>query len=147
MEPGSARGKVESPATERTSGWFQRLPVWARIVIPVVVLVIAAAIVVAVLQPRASADPVDAAESACRAAVQTELDSHDVDTRELSVFEVTTTEPDVYLVRGETAFSDSAGADSGDGEERRVRFRCTVRVEAGELQPPSVRFSEPIAVD
>jgi hypothetical protein len=147
MEPESGQGKVDSAATERTSGWFSRLPLWARIVIPVVVLVIAAAVLVAVLQPRASADPVDAAESACRTAVQTELDSHDVDTRELSVFEVTTTEPDVYLVRGETAFSDSAGADSGDGEERRVRFRCTVRVEAGELRPPSVRFSEPIAVD
>ena len=122
-----------------------RLPVWARIAIPTVLVAAAAALIVVTLLPREPADPFDAAESACRSVVLGELESHDASTRELSIFEVTTTGEDIYLVRGEAAFRDSG--DDGNEPERRVQMRCTVRVENGEMQSPSIRFSEPISAD
>jgi hypothetical protein len=122
-----------------------RLPLWARIAIPIVVLAGVAAIIVAALLPREPVDPADAVESACRSAVQAELESHDASTRELSIFEVTTTGEDIYLVRGEVAFRDRG--DAGDEPERRVQMRCTVRVENGSMQAPSIRFSEPLRPD
>lgn len=141
MEPGPEQGTPAAPAPERKPGWFTRLPLWARIVIPVVLVACAVAIVVALL-PRAPADPADAAEAACRSAVLAELESHDAAMRELSIVEVTTTGEDAYLVRAEVAFRDSG--DDGDGPERRVQLRCTVSVENGQAQSPSVRYSEPI---
>ena len=122
-----------------------RLPLWARITIPVVLVASVVAVLVAILWPREPADPIDAAESACRSEMLAELESHDASLRELSVFEVTTTGEDVYLVRGEAAFRDSG--DDGDGPERRVQMRCTVRVENGTMQAPSIRYSEPITPD
>jgi hypothetical protein len=121
-----------------------RLPLWARIAIPIVLLA-GVAVVVAALLPRQSADPVDAAESVCRSGVVAELESHDMSTREVSFYEVTTTDEDVYLARGDVAFHDNAG--DGDGTERRIDLRCTVRVENGEMQAPSIRYSEPITAD
>jgi hypothetical protein len=122
-----------------------RLPLWARIAIPTVLVAGVAAILVAVLLPREPADPLEAAESVCRSGVLAELESRGASTRELSILEVTTTEDDVYLVRGEAAFRDSG--DDGDEPERRVQMRCTVRVENGSMQAPSIRYSEPIRPD
>jgi hypothetical protein len=123
-----------------------RLPLWARVAIPIVLLV-GLTVVVAALLPRQPADPADAAESVCRSGVLAELESHDMTTREVSFYEVTTTEEDVYLARGDVAFSESDGDGAGDGAERRIDLRCTVRVENGEMQAPSIRYSEPITAD
>ena len=122
-----------------------RLPLWARIVIPAALVVAVVAVLVALLWPRQPADPLDGAESACRSEMLAELESHDASLRELSIFEVTTTGADIYLVRGEAAFRDSG--DDGDGPERRVQMRCTVRVENGSMQAPTIRYSEPIRPD
>jgi hypothetical protein len=148
MEPGPAQGTPAAPAPERKQGWLTRLPLWARVVIPIVLLA-GVAVVVAALLPRQPADPADAAESVCRSGVLAELESHDMTTREVSFYEVTTTDEDVYLARGDVAFSenDGDGDGAGDGAERRIDLRCTVRVENGEMQAPSIRYSEPITAD
>lgn len=78
-----------------------------------------------------------------RSGVSAELESHDMSTREVSFYEVTSTEEDVYLARGDVAFDDGGG----DGTERRIDVRCTVRVENGEMQSPSVTYNEPIRGD
>jgi hypothetical protein len=133
-----------SPAPQRKPGWFARVPLWARIVVPVVLVAgIAAAIVVPLVQSRAAAGPAEATESACRSEVLAELESHDMVAREVSFYEVTTTDVDVYLARGDTAFSPS----DGEGDERRLRFRCTARFEDDVMQSPTIRFSEPISAD
>lgn len=139
MEPGPAQGTPAAPAPERKQGWLTRLPLWARVVIPIVLLA-GIAVVIAALLPRQPADPADAAESACRSEVLAEVESHDMSVREVSFFGVTTTDEDVYLARGDVAFSASAV----DGPERRIDVRCTVRFENGEMRAPSIRFSEPI---
>lgn len=120
-----------------------RLPVWARIAIPIIVLAGVAAILVAALLPREADDPADAVESACRSEVVAELESHDMSIREVSFFDVTTPEDDVYLARGDVAFRESDGDE--DEAERRIDLRCTVRFENGEMLAPNVRFSEPIS--
>lgn len=140
-----AEDESATTATKRPAGWFARVPLWARIVVPVVLIAaVAAAIAVAAL-PSRSADPAAATESACRSGALAELEAHDMEVRELSFYDdgVTSTEADVYLARGDVAFDEQ----DGDGTERRIRFRCTVRFEDGAMQPPSIRYSEPITAE
>jgi hypothetical protein len=126
-----------------------RLPLWARIAIPIVLVGVVVAVVVAALLPRQPADPADAAESICRSGVLAEFESRDISVREVSFYEVTTTDQDVYLARGDVAFRDDTGDGDGAGDEpeRRIDLRCTVRIENGEMQAPSIRYSEPITAD
>jgi hypothetical protein len=121
------------------------VPLWARIAVPAVVIAgIASAVAVVLLQPRPGG-PAEATEAACRSAALAELERHDMEVRELSFYDdgVTSTEEGVYLSRGEVAFEQR----DGDGSERRIRFRCTVRFEDGAMQAPSIRYSEPIAAE
>jgi hypothetical protein len=119
-----------------------RLPLWVRVMVPIVLLVGgAAAVVVAALQPAEPVDPVDAVRSVCQSGIREEIESHDVAVVEVSFFGVDTTGDEVYLARGDAAFRVA------DGSVRRLGVRCTVRVEDGEMRAPSIRFSEPISAD
>ena len=118
-----------------------RLPLWVRILVPVVVLIGGAAVVVAVLQPAEPVDPVQAVRSACQSAIREEIESHDVAVVEVSFYGVDTTGDEVYLARGDAAFRVA------DGTVRRLGVRCTIRVEDGAMRAPSIRFSEPITAD
>ena len=124
----------------RPQGWFTRVPLWVRIVIPSVLLLgVAAVVLVAVVRPSEPVDPVEATRSACESGIGEEIESHDVEVVEVSFFGVETTGDDVYLARGDAAYRDA------DGEVQRVQVRCTVRFEDGAMRAPSIRFSEPIA--
>ena len=128
-----------SSAPAQQPGWFTRVPMWARIVVPVVLLLgVAAVVLVVVMRPSAPVEPVDAARSACQSAIREEIESHDVDVVEVSFFGVDATEDEVYLARGDAAFRDA------DGAVQRVQVRCTVRLVDGTMRAPSIRFSRPI---
>lgn len=143
MAPESGGDETTASAPQRQPGRFSRVPLWVRIVVPVVVIAgIASAI--ALLQPR-TMSPAAATEASCRSAALAELERHDMQVRELSFYDdgVTSSEEDVYLARGDVAFKQQ----DGDGSERRIRFRCTVRFEDGAMRAPSIRYSEPIAAE
>lgn len=128
-----------SSAPAREPGWFTRLPLWVRIVVPAVLLLgVATVVLVVMLRPAAPVDPVDAARSACQSGIREELESHDVEVVEVSFFGVDATGDEVYLARGDAAFRGA------DGTVQRVQVRCTVRVQDGTMRAPSIRFSEPI---
>ena len=146
MAMGPTERESDPSAPQRTTGWFARVPLWVRILVPVLLVAgIAAAIIVPLLQSGAAAGPAGATESACRSEVLAEVEAHDMTVRELSLYDdgVTSSEEDVYLVRGEVAFEEQ----DGEGTERRIRFRCTVRFEDGAMQAPSIRYSAPISAD
>lgn len=130
-----------SSTPERQQAWFRRLPLWVRILVPVVVLIGGAAVVVAALQPAQPVDPVQAVRSACQSSIREEIESHDAAVVEVSFYGVDTTGDEVYLARGDAAYRVA------DGPVRRLGVRCTVRVEDGEMRAPSIRFSEPITAD
>jgi hypothetical protein len=141
MEPVPGRNESASPTPERQQAWFMRLPLWVRILVPAVLLLGGAAVVVAALQPAEPVDPVQAVRSACQSGIREEIESHDLAVVEVSFYGVDTTGDEVYLARGDAAFRVA------DGTVRRLGVRCTVRVEDGEMQAPSIRFSEPITAD
>lgn len=131
MTPES-REPTEVRATHR--GRFGRIPPWARIALPVVVLACVAAVVAIVL---GSVTPQPAtAESLCRAAAQARLEDRgrsDIDlTRPLE-----RTEADgAHRVSGTVTFDD----ESGDAHH--AQLRCVIRLEGDAMRLTSVRFSE-----
>jgi hypothetical protein len=141
-------GQVPDPnesstaAPTRRLGWFRRLPLWARIAIPGVLLLGGVAVVLVLAsrppEPVDPVDPVEATRSACQSGIREEIESHDVEVVEVSFFSVDSTPGDeVYLARGDAAYR---AADA----VQRVLVRCTVRFEDGAMGSPSIRFSEPI---
>ena len=142
---GPTERESDPSAPQRTSGWFARVPLWVRIVVPVVLIAAVAAAIAAAVRPSGAGDPAEATEAACRSGALAEVEAHGMTVRELSLYDdgVTSSEEDVYLARGEVAFEEQ----DGEGTERRIRFRCTVRFEDGAMQAPSIRYSEPISAD
>ena len=139
MGPVPDPSESSAAAPTRRLGWFRRLPLWARIAIPGVLLLGGVAVVlVLALRPSEPVDPVEATRSACLSGIREEIESHDVEVVEVSFFSVDSTPGDeVYLARGDAAYR---GADA----VRRVMVRCTVRFDDGAMGVPSIRFSEPI---
>ncbi|WP_448003306.1 hypothetical protein [Agromyces bauzanensis] len=132
MTPETDGPAVARPATERS--WFDRTPLWARIVVPIVVLAGGAAVVATVV--AAGAPQPATAESLCRSAAEARLESRGRSDIDLSrSFEVTTAD-DAQRVSGTVSFVDDAGV------ARHAAVRCVIRADGDTMQVRSVRFSE-----
>lgn len=131
--------RAASPATPppQQRGWFSRVPLWVRIVVPVLLVLVlvggATAVFVVSSQPR---EPVDAARSACLSGVRAELESRDQDVVEMPLFrDVADVGDGTYRTQGQVAFTEA------DGSERSVAVRCIARLEDGTMRVASIRFS------
>lgn len=116
-------------------GWLASVPLWARIAVPVLLLVVVIAAVFAVASMSAQQDdPEEVAEAMCREAALEELDS--LDRRAGDVAEdLEVTEADGgYRVQGSATYEDE------DGETQYGQVRCVVREVDGALQVRTVRF-------
>jgi hypothetical protein len=120
--------------SEEQGGWLARVPLWARIVGPVIALIaLVATIMLSIPVASQPADPAEIAE-ACREAAQEQLDSLDRAEADVSeTFEVTD-EGGEYRVQGSATYVD----ENGDTQHGAVR--CVVRVVDGTPQVRSVRF-------
>ena len=129
-EPGGVA--PETPATQ--SSWFARTPLWARIAVPVVVLVGGAAVVASVV--AAGAQPPATVESMCRSAIAETLESRghsDIDvSRSLQV-----TEAD-----GAQRVSGTVSSVDESGRVDHAQIRCVVRVEGDTMRVVSARLSD-----
>lgn len=127
------RGGSEPDPPANQPGWFARVPLWARIVIPVALILGAAAIVAAVVatQPQ---DTTEAVESLCTSAVQERLEGRDASDIEVSrSFEVIEGADSSYQVTGTVDYVDDGG------EMQHANARCIIRVEDGAMRVASVR--------
>lgn len=134
MTPELGEPASDSPAQQ--TGWFSRVPLWVRITVPAVLLVGGAAVVaLTVSRPQ---DPIDAAQSLCRSAVQDELDQHgDRSDGDVSRnFDVIPAADDSYRVQGSATFTDA------DGSTHYAIVRCIIRVEDGNMRVRSVRIQD-----
>ncbi|WP_448004843.1 hypothetical protein [Agromyces bauzanensis] len=112
------------------------MPLWARVAVPVVLVVggAAAAVTVAGSQPE---DPIGAAASVCREAVQAELESRGHPAIDVSrSFEVVAAGADAYRATGAATFEDA------DGTSHRADVRCTVRLEGGTMRATGLRIQD-----
>lgn len=132
MTPESGRPALEGPTT--ASAWFDRIPPWARIAVPVAVVAGGAAVVASLM--AAGSSPPATPEALCGSAVTARLESRghsDIDVaRSLQL----TTAGDAQRVSGTVTFVDDAGAD------HHAALRCMVRSDGGVLRVTSVRVSE-----
>ena len=120
---------------EEPGGWLARVPLWARIVGPVLALIaVVAAILVSVPVSSQQDDPEEIAEALCREAAQEELESLDRAEAEVSESFVVTDRGSEYRVEGTAEYVDE------DGDTQRGDVRCVVREVDGALQVRSVRF-------
>ncbi|WP_448808871.1 hypothetical protein [Agromyces bauzanensis] len=132
MTPETDESTVAASATR--PAWFDRIPLWARIVVPVVVLAGAAAAVGSVV---AAGSPQPAtAESLCRSAAEARLEARGRSDIDLSrSFELTTAD-DAQRVAGTVTFVDDSGT------VRHAAVRCVIRAHGDTMQVRSVRFSQ-----
>ncbi|MBM7503647.1 hypothetical protein ACFPER_09195 [Agromyces aurantiacus] len=132
MEP--EPGRSAAPAAER-GGWLSRIPLWVRILVPVLVLGgLAVALVVGLVDASESDDPEEVASAMCREAALEELDSPDRTAGDVSQdFEVIETDGG-YRVQGTATYEDE------DGATQSGLVRCVVAEEDGALRVRSVRF-------
>ncbi|MFE5672656.1 hypothetical protein ACFQ58_13735 [Agromyces sp. NPDC056523] len=132
MEP----DRPEPPAAANRGGWLARIPLWVRIVVPVVVL--GALVVAVIVGVSASSGPDDseaAAEALCREAVLEEMESTGRTAGDVSEsFEVTEAGDDEYRVQGTGTYEDE------DGSTQSGNVRCVVREEDDALEVASVRL-------
>ena len=126
------RAAIAEPATKPTR--FDRIPLWVRIVVPVVVLAGGAAIVGSVAS-AGSSQPATA-ESLCRSAAEARLEARGRTDIDLSrPFEITTAD-DAQRVSGTVSFIDDSGTT------RHAAVRCVIRTDGDTMQVRSVRFSQ-----
>jgi hypothetical protein len=121
------------------SGWLARVPLWARIAVPVLLVVVIVAAVMALVTASsgrgAGGDPVADARALCYDAALEELASFDRAEGEVSQsLEVTRLTDDEYRVQGTASYEDE------DGQMQYGQVRCVVRDVDGELALRSVRF-------
>lgn len=122
----------EAPAQK--SSRLARTPLWARVAVPVVVLISGAAVVVGISAARSQ--PAATVESACRSAIEATLESRghsDTDvSRSLQV-----TEAD-----GAKRVSGSVTSVDDSGHVDHAAIRCVVRVEGDSIRVVSARLSD-----
>ncbi|MEV1131205.1 hypothetical protein [Agromyces sp. NPDC049794] len=126
------RPAVAAPETKPSS--LDRIPLWARIMVPVVVLAGGAAVVASVIA-TGSPEPATA-ESLCRSAAKAQLEARERTDIDLSRrFEITSAD-DAQRVSGTVTFVDDSGTT------RYAAVRCIIRADGDTMQVRSVRFSE-----
>lgn len=126
------RPAVAAPGTKPT--WIDRIPPWARIGVPAVVLTAGTAIVWSVV--AAAAPRPATAESLCRSAAEDRLEARgrsDIDASR--TFEVTSA-GGAQRLSGTVTFVDDSGT------ARIAAVRCVIRADGDSMQIRSVRFSE-----
>ena len=130
MTPETGGSAADAPA--RKPGWFARVPLWARIAVPAVVVVGGAAIVAGVVA-SGSAEP-QTVESLCASAAEERLEARghsDVELGEsLEVIEA----DGAQRVSGTVTFVDE------EGDTHHALVRCVIRVEGDDMRVASVRF-------
>lgn len=121
-------------------GRLGRVPLWVKIVVPVLVLgALVVAVVIAVNASSGSVsmsdDPEAAAEALCREAVLEEMDATGRTAGDVSQsLRVTAAGDDEYRVQGTGSYEDE------DGSTKSGNVRCVVREEDGALSVASVRL-------
>lgn len=126
-----------SPEPSQPPRGFARVPLWARILVPAVLVTGAAAAMTVAFAGSQPGDPIETAESVCHDAVQHELESRDVVDIEVSrTFEVTRAGTDAYRATGAAVFEDA------DGSTHHADVRCTVRVEDGSMRATGIRIQD-----
>jgi hypothetical protein len=133
MTPQTGGPTTEAPAQQQPNR-LARAPLWARIVVPVVVVAGGAAAVAGVV--AAGAQTPTSVESMCRSAIETMLEARghsDVDVaRSLRV-----TEADgAYRVSGTVTSVNESGASD------HAQLRCVVRVDDDTMRVVSTRLSD-----
>lgn len=132
MTPESGGLAPEAPATQ--SSRFARTPLWARIAVPVVLVVGGAAVVASFV--GAGAQPPATVESMCRSAVEAKLELRghsDIDvTRSMHV-----TEAD-----GAQRVSGTVTSVNDSGRLNYAELRCVVRVDGDQIRVVSERVSD-----
>jgi hypothetical protein len=147
MESGSESGsqseaqpqaQAQAQAQSRPNGgWLSRIPLWVRIVVPVVVLAaLVVAVIVGVSASSTSGDEEDVAEALCREAALEEMETTGRTAGDVSgQFQVTEAGDDEYRVQGTGSYQDE------DGSTKSGNVRCVVREEDDALRVASVRFN------
>ncbi len=122
-------------------GRLGRVPLWVRIVVPVLVLgALVVAVIIGVNASRSgsvsdSDDPEAVAEALCREAVLEEMEATGRPAGDVSQsFEVTAAGDDEYRVQGSGSYEDE------DGSTKSGHVRCVVREEDDVLTVASVRM-------
>ena len=134
MTSDSPESAPEAPA--RSQSWFGRMPLWARIAVPIALAAVIVA-VVAVVAWQPPQDPVDEAQSLCRSAVEAEVESSDrSDVRVSQSFEVIEQAGGAYRVSGTVTFVDD------EGSTHQASARCIVRDEGSRLRVTGVRWQD-----
>ncbi|WP_232498485.1 hypothetical protein [Agromyces humatus] len=132
MSPETDELATEPPATQ--SSWIARTPLWARIVVPAVVLVGGAAVVVSAM--AAEAQPPATVESMCRSAVEAKLETRghsDVDvSRSFQIAEAD----------GAQRVSGTVSSVDDSGHVDHAQVRCVVRVDGDTIRVVSARLSD-----
>jgi predicted exporter len=133
-ERGAGSGS-ETDATRR--GWLANIPMWARIVVPVlVVLIVIAGVIAGMSVSNVQDDPDEVVQALCHDAALEEMDSTGRQGAEVSQsFDVTAVDDEEYRVQGTATFEDE------DGSTQAGNVRCVVREEDGALEVASVRLS------
>ncbi|GGI44124.1 hypothetical protein BCL57_000304 [Agromyces flavus] len=136
MESGSEPQQQPGSQSKTNGGWLARIPLWVRIVVPVLVLgALVVAVIVGVSASSDSDDPEDVAEALCREAVLEEMESTGRTAGDVSgSFTVTEAGDDEYRVQGTGTYQDE------DGATKSGNVRCVVREEDDALEVASVRL-------
>lgn len=132
MTPEIDERAPEAPAAR--SSWFARIPLWARIAVPVVVLAGGAAVVAGVVV--AGAQPPATVESLCQSEVEAGLERRghsDIDVGRS--FDVTDAD-------GAKRVSGTVTSVNESGDYDYAQLRCVVRVEGDTIRVVSARFSD-----
>ncbi len=108
---------------------------WARIVVPLVLLAVAAVIVIAVLSTRSPPDPEAIMREQCASAAESQLERRGASDIEIAASAMQVTETsDGYRVQGTASFEQ-------DGAGQHTNLRCTLREEGDGWRIASVRVS------
>ncbi|WP_307042653.1 hypothetical protein [Agromyces ramosus] len=130
----SELGERAPEAPAQKSSPLARTPLWARITVPVVVLIGGAAVVVGVSAARSQ--PPATVESACRSAIEATLESRghtDIDVSRS--FQVTEAD-------GADRVSGSVTSVDESGHVDHALVRCVVRIQGDSMRVVSARLSD-----
>ena len=132
MTPDTGELTTEAPATK--SSWFARVPLWARIAVPVLVVAGGAAVVASVV--ASGAQPPVTVESLCRSEVEASLERRGH--TEIDVgrsFDITEAD-------GAQRVSGTVTSVNESGDYDHAQLRCVVRVEGDTIRVVSARTSD-----
>ena len=132
MTPETGELASEAPATQ--SSWFARIPLWARIAVPAVVVAAGAAVVASVV--AAGAQPPATVESMCQSEVEASLERRghsDIDVGRS--FDVTEADGAQRVSGTVTSVNESGNYDYAE-------LRCVVRVDGDAMHVVSARTSD-----